>query len=175
MKTIVPFAFLLLVSFPGYAISFAPDTTGQITNKVAVTGLVKHPFTITLDNIHQLKPQACNDVNIVCSSGETKKVLHSFEGVSLKYILDSAGIKMPRPKERGKYYIAVRASDGYTTIYAWNDIYNNPTGDHVFLIFSENSQPILQDGRFVMICRNDKVTGPRHVKWVERIEVARLP
>jgi DMSO/TMAO reductase YedYZ molybdopterin-dependent catalytic subunit len=168
-------SFLLLLSLASHGMPPATDTAGLITDKVIVTGLVEHPFTITLDNIHQLKPQTYSDVNIVCSSGETKKVLHSFEGVSLKYILDSAGIKMPRPKEKGKYYIKVRASDGYTTMYAWNEIYNNPTGDHVFLIFSENGQPVLQDGRFVMICRNDKITGPRHVKWVERIEVAKLP
>lgn len=180
MKTVVPVAIihlLLMFSIPvaAHGMPLVADTAGLITDKVVVTGLVEHPFTITLDNIRQLKPQTYNEVNIVCSSGETKKILHSFEGVSLKNILDSAGIKMPRPKERGKYYIAVRASDGYTTIYAWNEIYNNPTGDHVFLIFSENGQPILQDGRFVMICRNDKITGPRHVKWVERIEVAKLP
>ncbi|GEP98409.1 molybdopterin-dependent oxidoreductase [Chitinophaga cymbidii] len=168
-------SFFLLVSLAGQAIPPVTDTTEPVTDQVVVHGLIAHPFTITLDNIRHFKPQTYQNMNIVCSSGETKKVLRSFEGISLKYILDSAGITMPRPKERGKYYIAVRASDGYTTIYAWNDIYNNPTGDEVFLIFAENGRPIMEDGRFVMICRNDKITGPRHVKWVESIEVARLP
>lgn len=152
-----------------------PADTSLITREVQVKGLVKHPFTCTLDNIHQLQPETYNHVNIVCSSGETKKVLNSFKGVLLKKILDSAGIIMPKPKERGKYFIKVKASDGYTVLYAWNEIYNNPTGEHVFLIYAENGRPILDDGRFVMICSNDKVTGPRHVKWVQSIEVARLP
>lgn len=165
----------LFLCLASHAMSAVADTTSLITKEVSIKGLVKHPFTCTLDNILQLKPETHKNLNIVCSSGETKKVLNSFEGVSLKYLLDSAGIIMPRPKERGKYFIIIKASDGYTVIYAWNEIYNNPTGDHVFLIYKENGQPILEDGRFVMICGNDKVTGPRHVKWVESIKVSKLP
>ncbi|WP_157986306.1 molybdopterin-dependent oxidoreductase [Chitinophaga alhagiae] len=147
----------------------------EISDQVAVKGLIERPFTINLKTIGSLQPEVHNNLNIVCSSGETKKELRSFRGVALKRILDSAGIVMPRPKERGKYYIAVRATDGYTTLYAWNEIYNNPTGNHVFLIYEENGQPIREDGRFVMICGNDVVTGPRHVKWVSSISVEKLP
>ncbi|RPD41698.1 molybdopterin-dependent oxidoreductase [Chitinophaga barathri] len=161
---------LLQVVITGHA-TILPDTTGQ----VAVKGLIRHPFVCTLGNVAAFRPETRNNLDIVCSSGETKKVLRSFTGIRLKTILDSAGIIMPKPKERGKYYIAIRATDGYTVLYAWNDIYNNPTGDHVFLIYEENGGPILEDGRFVMICSNDKVTGPRHVKWVSSIEVGKLP
>jgi DMSO/TMAO reductase YedYZ molybdopterin-dependent catalytic subunit len=147
----------------------------ETADQVAVKGLITHPFIIDLQSIERMQPEVHNNVNIVCSSGETKKELRSFKGISLKRILDNAGIVMPKPKERGKYYIAVRATDGYTTLYAWNEIYNNPTGNHVFLIYEENGQPIREDGRFVMICSNDLVTGPRHVKWVQSITVEKLP
>lgn len=147
----------------------------EISEQVAVKGLIERPFTITLQNIDRFRPEVHNNVNIVCSSGETKKELRSFKGIPLKRVLDSAGIIMPKPKERGKYYIAVRATDGYTTLYAWNEIYNNPTGSQVFLIYEENGLPIREEGRFVMICGNDIITGPRHVKWVESITVEKLP
>ncbi|MRG46620.1 molybdopterin-dependent oxidoreductase [Chitinophaga sp. SYP-B3965] len=148
------------------------DTT---TNKVAVKGLVEHSFVINLSNISHLKPETRKDLNITGSTGDIKKTFRTYKGVSLKHILDSAKIKMPMHKERGKYYISVKASDGYTTMYSWNEIYNNPTGDNVFLVFEVNGAPIKEDGQFVMICSNDKPTGPRHVKWVEEIEVGKLP
>lgn len=149
--------------------------TDTITNKVEVKGLVEHPFVITLSNIETLKPEIRKDLKIIGSTGETKKTFHTYKGVSLKRILDSAKITMPKPKEKGKFYIAVKASDGYTTLYSWNEIYNNPTGDHVFLIYEENGKAIKEDGQFVMICSNDKITGARHVKWVQTIEVGKLP
>lgn len=147
----------------------------NITNKVAVKGLVEHPFEITLSNIKAFKPETQKNLKIIGSTGDVKKTFNSFKGVSLKHILDSAKITMPNHKERGKYYIAVKASDGYTTLYSWNDIFNNPTGDHVFLVFEVNGKPIEEDGKFVMVCSNDKITGARHVKWVQEIEVGKLP
>ncbi|MET7000088.1 molybdopterin-dependent oxidoreductase [Chitinophaga defluvii] len=157
------------------AYASSADTSAPITTQVQVKGLVKHPFACTLKNVHLLKPETHTNLNIVGAKGEIKKVFRSFKGVSLKNILDSAGVDMPNPKEKGKYYITIKASDGYTVLYSWNDIYNNPTGDHVFLVFSVNDQPVQKDGQFVMVCTNDKITGPRHVKWVESIEVAKLP
>jgi DMSO/TMAO reductase YedYZ molybdopterin-dependent catalytic subunit len=148
-----------------------PDTARQVT----VKGLVRHSFTCTLNNVAAFHPETRKNLVITGSSGETKKVLRSFTGISLKNILDSAGVIMERPKDRGKYYIAVRAADGYTVLYSWNEIYNNPTGDNVLLVYLENGKPIAEDGPFVMVCANDKVTGPRHVKWVNSIEVGRLP
>lgn len=148
------------------------DTT---INQVEIKGLVEHPLVITLSNVSAFGPETHKNFKITGSTGETKRVLDSFKGVSLKRILDSAKIIMPKPKEKGKYYIAVKASDGYTTLYAWNEIYNNPTGDHVFLVFEEDGKPIEEGGKFVTICSNDKLTGPRHVKWVQTIEVGKLP
>jgi len=147
----------------------------NITDKVTVKGLVEHPFEITISNINAFKPEMHKDLKIIGSKGDVKKTFNTFKGVSLKRILDSAKISMPDHKERGKYYIAVKASDGYTSLYSWNDIFNNPTGDHVFLVFEVNGKPIEEDGKFVMVCSNDKITGARHVKWVQEIEVGKLP
>lgn len=164
------------ILFITMAVSATPVAdTALITTKVAVKGLVEHPLVISLSNVSHFNPETHKNYPIIGSTGETKKVLKSFKGVSLKRILDSAKIIMPKPKEKGKYYISVKASDGYTSLYSWNEIFNNPTGDHVFLIYEVDGAPIKEDGTFIMICSNDKITGARHVKWVETIEVGKLP
>ncbi|CAL1518429.1 molybdopterin-dependent oxidoreductase [Chitinophaga sp. MM2321] len=165
---------LLLFTMTSWATT-NQDTTQRITTTVVVKGLVAHPLVLDINNINQLKVVTGHHLNIVGATGDIKKTFDSYKGISLKSILDSAVITIGHPKEKGKYYIIVKGSDGYTSLYSWNDIYNNPTGEHVFLLFEENGKPIMKDGRFVMICSNDKITGPRHVKWVESIEVAKLP
>ncbi|HVI48639.1 MAG TPA: GNAT family N-acetyltransferase [Chitinophaga sp.] len=152
-----------------------PQVSAQVTTQVEVTGLVEHPLTYSIDHLQGLKTFTGHDLKIVGAKGDVRKTFHTYKGISLKSILDSAKIVMPQPKEKGKYYIIVKGSDSYTVLYSWNEIFNNPTGTHVYLIFEENGKPITDDGRFVMICSNDNITGPRHVKWVQRIEVARLP
>ena len=80
---------------------------------------------------------------------------------------------MKQPKDRGKYYILVSSSDDYQVLFAWNELYSSNTGEQVLLLYEENGKPIEEDGAFVVICTRDEITGPRHVKWVESIEVRR--
>lgn len=110
----------------------------------------------------------------MCATGEVKKAVRSFKGILLRDILDSAQVQMPRKKARGEYIIYVTASDGYTVIFAWNELYYSPAGENTWLLFEENGQPISEEGKFIILCTSDVVTGLRHVKWVENIEVKRI-
>ena len=64
--------------------------------------------------------------------------------------------------------------DGYTAIFSYHEIFNNPTGDKILVLFEENGMPIDKDGAFVLISATDKITGARHVKWLKTIEVKKI-
>jgi DMSO/TMAO reductase YedYZ molybdopterin-dependent catalytic subunit len=153
----------------------AQDTARHYSNEVTIKGLVAHPFICNMACIRQLKTQTGNNLNIVGAGGDIRKTFRTYKAVTLKTLLDSATIIIDKPKEKGRYYVVVTAIDGYTTLYSWNELFNNSNGDHVFLLYEENDKPIEQDGRFVMVSASDKITGARHVKWVKTIEVAKLP
>jgi hypothetical protein len=149
-----------------------PDSQGSGT--VKVSGLVENPFTITLASVKQMKVAEGENAAIVCGTGETRKTLKTYKGVLLRDILDSAKVVIADPHQRGDYFILVRSTDNYNVLFSYNEIYSGTAGDSTWLIFEENGKSIDKDGRFVVFSAKDKVTGPRHVKWVNAIEISKV-
>ena len=159
--------FWLLTALSG-AHAQQPATTIQLS------GLVDRPLTLTIDSLRAMLVQTGGPVDIVSSSGQVRKTIRSFRGVLLRDLLDKARIQLPNQKEKGKYYVVAQGTDGYTSIFSHNELFNNPTGKQVFVLYAENDQPISTDGAFVLLTTDDIVTGARHVKWLNRIEVRKV-
>ncbi len=104
----------------------------------------------------------------VSSSRQVCRKIQSFRGVLLHDLLVKARITMPNQKEKGKYYIVAQATDGYTGVFAHNELFNNQTGNQVVVLFEEDGKPIVDDGAFVLLTADDTVSGARHVKWLNR-------
>lgn len=101
------------------------------------------------------------------------KVNKTCKGILLKDILEKAKIKQSNHKDRN-FYIVARATDNYKATFSWAEIFNNPTGENVFVLFEENGMPIKVKGEMILICKNDIKTGPRHVFWLKSIEINRV-
>lgn len=144
------------------------------SSRIELAGLVDHPLTLSVDSLRAMTSQTGGPVDIVSSSGQVRKTIRSFRGVLLRDLLDKARIQLPNQKEKGKYYIVARGTDGYAAIFAYNELFNNPTGKQVFVLYAENDQPIAADGAFVLLTTDDIITGARHVKWLNRIEVRKV-
>ncbi|MBW7936520.1 MAG: hypothetical protein H3C71_05110, partial [Flavobacteriales bacterium] len=110
---------------------------------------------------------------VVCQSGANMKEDKICKGVLLRDILEKAKIKQTNHKDRN-FYIVARATDNYKATFSWAEIFNNPTGDNIYILFEENGQPIQKQGDMILICKNDIKTGPRHVYWLSSIEVNRV-
>lgn len=144
------------------------------SSQIELTGLIDRPTILTVDSLRAMPVQTGGPVNIVSSSGQVRKTIQSFRGVLLRDLLDKARIQLLNQKEKGKYYVVVRGTDGYAAVFAHNELFNNPTGKQVFVLYAENDQPIVADGAFVLLTTDDTVTGARHVKWLNRIEVRKV-
>ena len=144
------------------------------SSRIDLTGLVKQPLSLTVDSLRQLPVKTGGPINIVGSTGQVRHVITSFRGVLLRDLLDQAGVALVNPKEKGTYYVVVRATDGYTAVFAYNELVNSPTGQHTFVLFEENGKPIADDDAFVLLTATDTVTGARHVKWLDRIDVRKV-
>ena len=148
--------------------------TPKRSETLTISGLVEHPLTLSIDSLRALPLQSGGPINIVGSSGQVRKTFQSFRGVLLRDLLDKVRIQMPNQKDKGKYYIVARATDGYTAIFSHNELFNNPTGKQVIVLIEENGQPIADDGAFVLLTADDIITGARHVKWLSQIEVRKV-
>ncbi len=142
--------------------------------RIELTGLVDRPLVLTIDSLRAMTAQTGGPVAIISSSGQVRQTIQSFRGVLLRDLLEHARIQLPIPKEKGKFYIVARGTDGYTAVFAHNELFNSPTGRQVFVLYAEDGQPITTDGAFVLLTTSDLVTGARHVKWLNRIEVRKV-
>jgi hypothetical protein len=155
-------------------IHFLSSAYAQVSPTLEIKGLVENPQLLQVTDLQKMKIETRQDIKIVSLSGEVKRQIGELKGVLLRDVLEKANIKITNNKGRGKLFIVAKATDGYTAVFAYNDLFNNPTGDNVLLVFEEDQKALDKDGAVVLITTNDKVTGPRHVKWLQSIEVKSL-
>jgi len=165
---------MLLASLVNAPFTVQANPGSNTSETVSVSGLVEKPFTITIANIEKMNVSEHENAAVICDSGETRKTFRKYKGVLLREILDSAKVVIPDARQRGEYAVFIHSTDNYNVLFSYNELHYGTAGDNTWLIFEENGKPIEQDGRFVVFCANDKVTGPRHVKWVNRIEVLKI-
>lgn len=151
----------------------AGDSAKYISKQVIIKGDVENQLILTVDSLKKMDVVTIENFKVVCQSGANMKEDKSCKGVLLRDILEKAKIKQQNHKDRN-FYIVARATDNYKATFSWAEIFNNPTGDNVYIIFEENEQPIKAQGEMILICKNDIKTGPRHVYWLSSIEVKRI-
>lgn len=151
----------------------AADSATYISSQILIEGDVEFPLTLTVDSLKKMNVVTLENFNVVCQSGATMKTDKTCRGVLLKDILEKANIVQSNHKDRN-FYIVARATDNYKATFSWAEIFNNPTGENVYVLFEENGEPIKKQGEMILICKNDIKTGPRHVFWLKSIEVNRV-
>lgn len=148
-----------------------PGNSAQyISKQVVVKGAVEQSLTLTVADLKTMPVATLEDIKVVCKNGTIAKTDRTCKGVLLKDILQKAKIQQAQHKNRS-FYIIARATDNYKAIFSGEEIFNSATGDNVYILFEENKQPITSEGEMVLISTSDRVTGPRHVRWLSSIEV----
>ena len=119
--------------------------------------------------------QALKDQMIYNHNGEIKDTIKNTKGVLLKTVLSKIEFLYDKPKELNEFYFVFVASDGYKIVFSWNEIYNTPVGDNLFLI-TESDGKKLKDiaQRIIVTSMGDLKSGRRFIKGLARIEVKRI-
>ncbi len=151
------------------------DPAKFVTTNITVTGAVEHRLNLSVDELKKFPPQQVGEVPLICQSGANVGKLENFKGVRLRDILEKAAIKAPRHNDVKKMAIIASASDGYKVVFSWSEVFNSPIGDGVMVFFEKDGLPLADDeGRIAMVSAKDIRTGPRHVKWLQGIEVRKI-
>lgn len=151
----------------------AADSMKYVSRTLSVGGDVLHPLVLTVDSLRSMQVHTISDFDVVCSTGATVNRHTSSKGVLLKEILEKAVIRQSNHKDRN-FYIVARATDNYKATFSWAELFNSVTGDSVYVLFEENGHPIQTQGSMVLISTSDIKSGPRHVIWLQSIDVYKV-
>lgn len=154
------------------ALAQSPDA---VTTALTVKGSVEREVTLSIDELRRLPVQRIDDLRSVreasgvASSTETAR---HYVGCLLRDVLEEAKpVERKRMDFRRSVVIAI-ASDGYRAVLSWAELYLSPIGDGVLVVYERDGAPLDDsEGRLALVSLRDTRPGPRHVKWLQSIEL----
>ena len=147
----------------------------NMSHALKVTGMVETPLTLTVAELRRLPPANGGELAVTRHNGDKAETITSYRGVRLRDILDHAVLDAPGHNDAKKLAIIATATDGYAVVFSWGELYNAPAGEGVIVYYEKNGKALDDnDGEIALISAKDIRTGPRHVKWLNGIEVRKL-
>ena len=152
-----------------------PNPADFVTESLAISGAVENTLKLSVDDLRKFPPQKVGEVPMVCQTGAKLGQLEHLKGVLLRDILEKAVVVSRNHNDVKKMAIIATASDGYKVVFSWSEVFNSAIGDGVMVYFEKDGKALGDDeGRIAMVSSKDIRTGPRHVKWLQAIEVRKI-
>jgi DMSO/TMAO reductase YedYZ molybdopterin-dependent catalytic subunit len=153
---------LAAVVAPGAAL--AQERKSLVTTRLEVTGEVARKLSLSVEDLRGLAQRRGQ----VAAGG--------YGGIRLTDLLEEADIRRDERHALRRTYLVATASDRYQAVFSWGELFNTSIGREVLVAFERDGAP-LQDGegKIALVSLADEKIGPRHVKWLSRIDVRRVP
>lgn len=144
---------------------------GQVVPLLRVDGAVQTPLALTREQLEALPWRDYAERREVQQDGRTVQLGVRYQGYPLRDLIDRAGLSPDRHALR-RAVVLLTARDGYRVGFSWGEIYNSALGEGVILVRSQDGRDLISaDGLPALRSLQDTRSGPRHVRWLERIEV----
>jgi DMSO/TMAO reductase YedYZ molybdopterin-dependent catalytic subunit len=166
---------LLATAASGAVFAQAP---GAVSTTLTVKGSVEREIAFSIDDLRRLPVQRVEDVRSVRDSSgaaAASETARRYAGCLLRDVLERARPVEKRRADFRKSVVIATASDGYRVVFSWAEIYLTPIGDGVLVIYEHDGAPLAADeGPIGLVSLKDTRPGPRHVKWLQSIELRTL-
>ena len=140
-----------------------------------VGGLVQHKLALTAQDLKTLPQKDYTEKRSVIVDGREVTQTVLMRGIPLRALLDRAGLAPDRHAVR-RSYVLLTAQDGYQTVFSWGELYNTRGGDDVLGLLKHGDDDLLaRDGLPSLRSLQDIRPGPRHVRWLNSVEVLLAP
>lgn len=154
------------LAFAQHAADAVPAAS-MTSTQLAITGTVEHPLTLAVADL-----KAMPTVDLVRKPERPGDKAQTYTGVRLRDLVEKAKPKAPGHNDLKKMVLVAGATDGYTVVFSWNEVFNTAVGDGVLVVFAKDGAPLdASEGRIALVSLQDLRTGPRHVKWLREVEV----
>lgn len=128
-----------------------------------------------LADIEKYPSKKIGDIIITNHLGEPRGIAKQLTGILMRDLMKDLELNAESPKLFSEFYLTFVAIDNYKVVYSWNEIFNSPTGDNLFLITSRDGKKIEEmEERILILTPTDFKTGRRHIKGLSKIVVNRV-
>lgn len=165
--------FILFLLFCTSSAAFAQLNYGAQTRQFTIKGLVAKESVITMDSLNSYPLKTIGDIKVTDHTGAFKHADEKLKGVLLKDILGhSTWAVSGGPHMFSSLYFTCIGSDGYTVVYSWNELFNTPVGDQVYIILEKNGIKAADlKESLQMASMSDYKTGRRYLHNLDKIIV----
>jgi len=162
----------LLVLFLFFSSAALAQETVTQTRQFKITGKVKTESVITMDSLNSYPLKEIGNIKVTDHTGAFKHQDDQLKGVLLKDILNHSTWLLT-PKLFSSMYFTCVGIDGYKVVYSWNELFNTPVGDNVYIVMEKNG--IKADkltSSIQMTSMLDFKTGRRYLHNLDKIVVS---
>lgn len=149
----------------------------ESNNSLAIVGAVKQEISFSIADLQKYPSQKAGKgkLNIYSHDGTLRSTLKGLEGIPIKILLQKVEFVVDSPRDLSQFYLVFEATDGYKVLYSWNEIFNTPVGDQVYVLTKADGVGLeTMEQRIAVVSMSDVRTGRRYVKGFNKITVKRL-
>lgn len=164
----------ILILFFACSTAFAQSSYGQQTKQFTIQGLVAKESVIIMDSLNNYPLKDIGDIKVTDHTGAFKHADEKLKGVLLKDILNHSTWNIAGgPHMFSSLYFTCVGSDGYVVVYSWNELFNTPVGDQVYIILEKNGVKAADlKESLQMVSMSDYKTGRRYLHNLDKIIVS---
>jgi len=140
------------------------------TQEFSIEGKVKAKKVVGIAELKAMKGVTLENINTSCTPKAAETSRH-VKAVPILDILDSVVFDAPKGALNAFYFKFI-ASDGYTLVYSFNEIFNTQTGRNMYLVTEREGVDIsAMENRILLLTTSDIRGGKRNMKCLSRIVV----
>jgi DMSO/TMAO reductase YedYZ molybdopterin-dependent catalytic subunit len=162
------------IAFSAQSAAFADPANPPASpaRSLAIGGVVEHKLDLGVDTLSKRPSEQIVELQLPGKEAGTASMVR---GVRLRDLLDEAKIVSADHNTVKKLAIVASATDGYKVVFSWSELFNTAVGDGVLVLFERDGKPLARnEGPLALISAKDLRTGPRHVKWLQAVEVRQI-
>lgn len=138
---------------------------------LAITGGVERSLKLDVDALRKRPAAQFAEVRVTDMRGKTSTV----RGIRLRDLLNEASILSPDHNTVKKLAIVAIAADKYAVVFSWNELFNARAGENVLVVLERDGKPLPDtEGPLALVSGDDLRAGPRHVKWLQSVDVRKV-
>lgn len=144
------------------------------SEKIEIQGAVIESKSFRISDLQTFDSMLIADVPITNHAGEPRGIAKNLKGFPVKLLFEGVEFDSPSPKFLSEFYLIFEATDGYRVVFSWNELFNNPLSDQVYIISAMDGKNMeeMEEG-ILLLSPSDTRTGRRHVKNLSKIIVQR--